>query len=319
MGGRFVVAFSTMIAGVATEGFCREHALREPIAGTANFVQRWILVEDQQPWGRKVPGQTSLAPETRAWLDARSEDPRTRIQLIRRSGATVEGETRKVFLVASTAEPGGRRVVGLDLSEVELVGLDVDAQLAAAPPSPRLADLVLVCTHGVRDPCCAKWGMPVYEALRARAPARVWQCSHLGGHRFAPTFLTLPSGLLWARTGLDELAPILDALDAGQLARLDRLRGRCAYAPPVQVAEIELRAREQLLDDAALVLRGHEARDDGSHVVRFARPWAEGAVETELEVRARALPEPTPSNCGEAPSPRETYALGLPRGSGLTD
>ena len=36
--------------------------------------------------------------------------------------------------------------------------------------------LLLVCTHGKHDPCCARYGRPLYEALRDElAPDWVWQ------------------------------------------------------------------------------------------------------------------------------------------------
>jgi hypothetical protein len=63
---------------------------------------------------------------------------------------------------------------------------------------------LLVCTHGTRDNCCAVLGVPTYQHLRYLATTdepewRVWRCSHIGGHRFAPTLIDLPSGRFWAR------------------------------------------------------------------------------------------------------------------------
>lgn len=63
---------------------------------------------------------------------------------------------------------------------------------------------LLVCTHGAVDSACARFGYPIYRALRqepdARDPVRlrVWQASHFGGHRFAATVLDLPEGRNWA-------------------------------------------------------------------------------------------------------------------------
>lgn len=295
--------------GIRSGAFCRERSLAEPLAGTATQIRRWILVEDPRPWGAKVLRDSGLAPETRAWLSQRNDEPQCRVQLIRRPGEGGAGK-RKVILVEAAQQASQRRLVELELEEAEIPGLDLDALLAAASPEPALASLVLVCTHGVRDPCCAKWGVPIYEALRARAGSSrgVWQCSHLGGHRFAPTFLTLPSGLLWARTELDELDEIFAALDRGQLAQLERLRGRGVYPKPAQAAEILLRQREGLVEDEALRLIDHQALADGGQRVRFALA---GGGERELLIDARALAEPTPGSCGDAAEPRSTYALRL--------
>jgi hypothetical protein len=55
--------------------------------------------------------------------------------------------------------------------------------------------MVLVCTHGVRDACCAIKGRPIAGAVAkalASSDVEVLECSHLNGHRFAGTALTLP-------------------------------------------------------------------------------------------------------------------------------
>ena len=61
---------------------------------------------------------------------------------------------------------------------------------------------IVVCTHGTRDPCCGTIGMQLVSELAAWAieqpGVRLWRTSHLGGHRFAPTLVDLPSGDSWA-------------------------------------------------------------------------------------------------------------------------
>ena len=55
-------------------------------------------------------------------------------------------------------------------------GLDFAAALASASTgTPVDGPLYLVCTHGKRDRCCARYGRPLYDALRERAgPDGVW-------------------------------------------------------------------------------------------------------------------------------------------------
>ena len=72
--------------------------------------------------------------------------------------------------------------------------LDVDlAKLAETGEIEKFASaekLVLVCTHGARDGCCASLGSPVFkELLRARGVS-AWRTTHVGAHRFSA--LTLP-------------------------------------------------------------------------------------------------------------------------------
>ena len=88
-----------------------------------------------------------------------------------------------------------------------------------APPE------VLVCGHGRRDPCCGRWGTLLHADLAARgAGARLWRCSHTGGHRFAPTAITLPDGRAWAYADADLLDGVLGAHGRRQLARRARPR-----------------------------------------------------------------------------------------------
>ena len=60
---------------------------------------------------------------------------------------------------------------------------------------------ILVCTHGTIDAACAKFGYPLYHALRhhhTNEALRVWRVSHFGGHVFAPTLIDMPTGHYWA-------------------------------------------------------------------------------------------------------------------------
>ena len=109
-----------------------------------------------------------------------------------------------------------------------------------APPE------VLVCGHGRRDPCCGRWGTLLHVELAARGTgARVWRCSHTGGHRFAPTAITLPDGRAWAYADADLLDGVLARTgDVGALAAHDR--GCTAFDPWAQVVERALFDRARL-------------------------------------------------------------------------
>lgn len=277
-----------------TEGFCRELAAAEPIAGTAQGeIERWIVLEENGPWGAKVPLQTMLPEAVREWCKRLESEPRTRVQLIRRPGGP-RGERRTLFLARTPADPGGRRLVELECTLDELPGLDPDALLDRAPAQSRLAALWLVCTHGARDRCCAKWGVSLWEALRKHEGERVWQCSHLGGHRFAPTALALPSGLVWGRLALDDVEPLCRELAEGRIGALPKLRGRSIYPTVLQAAECLLRTREGLTDDAALRPREVVAEGEAQRV-RFDGP--NGVLEVVLEAVRPGFTSPT--SCGD--------------------
>lgn len=106
-----------------------------------------------------------------------------------------------------------------------------------APPE------VLICGHGRRDTCCGNFGVRLLaqaeeEAAEAWPGVRVRRCSHTGGHRFAPTGLTMPEGRMWAFLDLD----LLDAAVTGRPdpGLADANRGLMALDPLAQRAEAEL-------------------------------------------------------------------------------
>jgi hypothetical protein len=72
---------------------------------------------------------------------------------------------------------------------------------ASRQDSSHLRDMVL-CTHGSYDMACGKFGYPIYRQLRsshATPSLRVWRCTHLGPHHFAPLLIDFPEGRYWGR------------------------------------------------------------------------------------------------------------------------
>jgi hypothetical protein len=123
--------------------------------------------------------------------------------------------------------------------------------------------LFLVCTHGRRDPCCAERGRPLARALSAAYPEQTWECSHMGGDRFAGNLLCLPHAISYGRVAPEDAATIATEYLLGQLD-LAHLRGRGTYPFAVQAAEWHLRTRLGLTGLNDLVLTGHHV--DQPHV-----------------------------------------------------
>jgi hypothetical protein len=122
--------------------------------------------------------------------------------------------------------------------DAELLTLEVDADVPSTASSQGTEDelpLYLVCAHAKHDLCCAVRGRPVAAALHAARPGRVWECSHVGGERFAANVLVLPTGMLYGR-----LPPFFANGFAGSVERgmvlSTLLRGRIGFAPIEQAA-----------------------------------------------------------------------------------
>jgi hypothetical protein len=161
---------------------------------------------------------------------------------------------------------------------------------------------VLVCGHGRRDPCCGRFGTVLHAEVAARRPdLRVWRCSHTGGHRYAPTGITVETGRAWAYLDADLLLGIVDRTVDVSVLR-DHDRGTVALGSWAQAVEHQL-----LLEhgwgwlDAEVTQASTEVADDRRSAavsLRWRMPdGGEGGVEAQVGV-ARTLPVLV---CGEPP------------------
>jgi hypothetical protein len=107
----------------------------------------------------------------------------------------------------------------------------------------------------------------------------MWECSHIGGDRFAGNLVCFPHGLYFGR--LDETTgPAVARAYLEGVVDLDHYRGRACYPFDVQAAEAWVRRSTGLrgVDDVRFVDRRATGIDEA--VVRFSGP--EGRV---LEAR----------------------------------
>ena len=269
----------------------------EPLAATASRIDHWLLIEYRGRWGRDVLGGSLLSQELKNHLRAQLDAlPHTRLLFVKQPNRRSQG-ARRVFLGTST--PGAERLFELEVEHHEdLRELDLAAALADGGPGISIAGpLLVVCTHGKRDQCCALNGRPLYDALRHETdPSRVWQSTHVGGDRFAGNVVALPQGLYYGRVGPADIEGLLSALADGHVD-LERYRGRSAYSFPVQAAEQAIRESEGLLEIDALALLGSERRSADAWRVRFRTP--DDAVH-EVDVAATLTDEPVYLTCGSA-------------------
>jgi hypothetical protein len=237
--------------GVRVSLTCAEttHDAAETTAGTAPVALGWLLIERAGAWGRDALTASAIDPVVGAAVAATCKPLPVKPVVIRRPGphaapSQADGSGGHVVVLAHTgAIPWAERLVIDDDREL----LELDPAVCAAPEPPGLGEpvegpLLLICTHGKRDRCCATLGRPLVDTLAALHPDETWEVSHIGGHRFAGNLLVLPEGLAYG--GLDVAAGLSAA--AGHLAGrldLDHLRGRTALTRPAQAAEIAVRER----------------------------------------------------------------------------
>lgn len=209
-------------------------AAGDPREGTAAHTAQWLLVEHPGPWRRAGLAQSGFAPASVAALSAWAAATDGRVTLIRRPGRRTSRPARRWFRVDS--RPGRESVrTGTFVHGAELVAA------VAAPGTPHPDPLFLVCTHGRRDTCCAVRGRPLAAALATVAPEAVWECSHLGGCRFAPAMVLLPHGYVLGGVEPGDAAGVALAYRSGRVEPRF-VRGRAAFPPAVQAAQHHARA-----------------------------------------------------------------------------
>ncbi len=247
----------------------------EPLAATASRVERWLLVEHRGAWGPQSVPSSRLRVEVARSLAATAAAGKARLLLVRRPRGVPVSDGRRVFAVES--RPGLERVLTRRVAEDdELLALDL-ADLSGWAPAP--GPLLLVCTHGRHDRCCATRGRPVARALAAAYPETTWECSHVGGDRFAANLVVLPQGLYLGRLEAADVAAVVADLAAGRLPP-GHVRGRSSLPLPVQAAQEFARAQLDRwgVDDLAPLAQEHAGADHWR--VRLA-----GAPEVEVVVR----------------------------------
>lgn len=207
----------------------------EPVIATASRVDRWLLVEQPGPWGPQAPPRSRLRPPLLDALRRQAAEVGARLLLVRRPSRVARAEARHVFSVDS--RPGRERLLLRVATDDELPALGLTgAGAPAAAWSGSPAPLLLVCTHGRHDPCCAIRGRPVAAALATSFPDTTWECSHVGGDRFAANLLVLPAGLYFGRVPPHEASAVVRHVLAGRLPA-EYFRGRSSFSGPGQAAQ----------------------------------------------------------------------------------
>lgn len=261
----------------------------EPKYGTASVGEVWLLVEYPFWWGAQAFHDSELAVEVKAqFTRALKSIPRARLLFIKQEPS----RRRPLSFFVVRARPREPFIVEFKLDAyAELLQLDIVAAASgqfSRAGVRRTEPLFLVCTHGRRDKCCAKFGYALYRNLHAAGEAHVWQSSHVGGDRFAANLICFPHGLFYAHVTDADARTIIDAYRAQEIV-LNKYRGRACYPHPVQAAEYFVRAESEITSVDALRLLERKRTGEHSWRVRFADVETGRSYETMLSQRISAF------------------------------
>ncbi len=215
--------------------------------GTSGSYAGYLLVEIPLPWPRDV-GDTAEG----AALGPIIGPLCYRLQALVPAESAAGPRERRVILHAGRPGEAGfsgyrrfERPIGDSLT-------DTVAELIAAAAADSHSELespavdVLICTHGTRDSCCGRRGASLAAELGAAGPlagANLWRTSHMGGHRFAPTFMVLPQGTVWGFADVELVTRVVH--QRGDFAAVAAHYRGCAGldGPQVQALEAEVLRR----------------------------------------------------------------------------
>ncbi|VEP12958.1 conserved hypothetical protein [Hyella patelloides LEGE 07179] len=251
--------------------FCAEESRQanEELIGSAGNYQYYVLIECSPPWAAELFESQAISPSMKAKTFELAEEMMSQKILVRplliyneklkqeNSTRLIIYEVRRSSAVRrpSLSERQPKELANsyskqeFLLEKLEDVTSVVRDCLTGKQPHATKVESstrdILICTHGSHDRCCARYGKPFYyEALAtvsdlALENIRIWQCSHFGGHRFAPTAIDLPSGRWYGRLDRHIFTSILTR--KGDINSFSNVyRGWGLLSKPAQVLERQL-------------------------------------------------------------------------------
>jgi hypothetical protein len=258
----------------ASRFFCSElsRLSAEKTFGTASIGAVWFLLEYPHGWGAHALRDSALSDRVkRFFADATARMKNSRLLFIKTDRGRREARMNFFVVRCREREPFAFRLSVENYDELTRFDLEAiahgeDLQGGVLTREP----LFLVCTHGRRDKCCAKFGVAVYNSLREHAGDAVWQSSHVGGDRFAANVLCLPHGLFYAHADDASARRIADEYRAGRIVN-EKFRGRACYSHFVQAAEFFVRSESKIAGVEELLFQSSERTNDSTWRVTFAQ------------------------------------------------
>ncbi|MBH8554101.1 sucrase ferredoxin [Nostocaceae cyanobacterium CENA357] len=232
--------------------FCSDYARQvgEDVIGSANNYQTYVLIECPPPWmpeafnSKWIPKnlQTLVKEVNRTKLpirfllianDLSHKSNHTTLLIYQKQIGLSYGYYKHEFKLPNIEQAS------------EVVRQYLQGKLSEYEIETNITRDILVCTHGSHDQCCARYGNPFYFYAKATISdlhldnIRVWQSSHFGGHRFAPTAIDLPEGRYYGILEQESFRSILTR--TGDIQCLNKVyRGWGILPPPIQILEREL-------------------------------------------------------------------------------
>ncbi len=276
-------------------------AREDDLVGTAAPARRWLLLEHPGPWAVDALGGSGIAAGVQDRLRRAAAGAGARILLVRRPGRQPARPVRRWAVVDAEADADADADTGWRTPSVQwgswssgadllscvdaLAGGRGERGAGAAPAEP----LLLVCAHGRHDTCCAVRGRPVAARLAERWPVGTWECSHVGGDRFAANLLVLPGGACYGNLDPGNVVEVVQAHLEDRVS-VDHLRGISTQPPVGQAAVAAVLRRFGPAGLSQVVVRHIQQQGEESWSVRLTGSGPLPRAVQATVVRGRTAP-----------------------------
>jgi hypothetical protein len=222
--------------------FCSQYSRQvdEPLAGTgghpvSNLLLSWPIGD----WSRTFYQANSMGNETLQRI-GNIVDSGRRINLMDRPDQPKD--SHRAYLMPE------RRAFEIPTAELNdfLDALHTKQNLGAWEKDTEQRKVILCCTHGKKDKCCAKFGNASFKAMDTAIQKNwaetfeVWKSTHLGGCRLASAAVVFPNARKYGRIDVEHTQALLES-EFNDTPYLPCYRGNGSLTQRQQIADIEAR------------------------------------------------------------------------------
>jgi len=257
--------------------YCAEQSqnMGNPLIGTVKPFSYLFLLEYGGSFGRNALRDSDIPEEVNGHISqglkvVEDQLGKAKFLLIKNQHSK-EGNEINLFVLQNDPETPILRRYTLEYYE-QLLRSSLRDLIDPQGGDPVEAPMYLICTNGNRDKCCARFGFPLYRSLYQSIPQPekyVWECSHVGGHRFAGNVITLPNGCFYGFVDQKDLLGLVAHTEENCIY-LPNLRGRSALSNEAQAVEKYLRENKNNSRLGAFIWEGVETYGE-REILAFAR------------------------------------------------
>lgn len=203
--------------------FCAEESceLKEDPIGCALNRRYYVLLEFPPPWASDPLDSKALSDKLKALKVAINEEVELEIRLVFIYNAKYSERGYNRLIIYYHQEENlstylKKEFILSDINDaVPIIEKCIKGETLEYSDNNIQTRDFIICTHGSHDKCCAKYGNPFFRQALATVESlslshvRVWQSSHFGGHRFAPTMIDFPEARYYGRLDQESFAAIL--------------------------------------------------------------------------------------------------------------